>query len=288
MFQKILCATDFSPHSKPAVEQAVRWAELGHARLELLHVLEPTLFTAPELAPLYAEIEAASVRDVEARIAGQARELSARVPGASGRVRLGMPAREILAHVEETKPDLVVVGTDGHGAIARAVIGSVADRILRTCSVPVLVVPSDARAVAPKPKRLVAPTDFSPAARAAIARAVKLADALGAQLTVVHAYEVPGFVERSSDLAKSLRQAMSVEVHAEHPDLIEHATVTTKAREGRAAKVIVAVTEDEHADLVVMASTGRGLLSSMLLGGVTDRVVRTSHVPVLVMRERAS
>lgn len=287
MFRKILCATDFSPRSKPAVEQAARWAELCHAQLELLHVLEPVLFTTPEIAATYAEIEASNLRDLEARIAAEAFDLRARVPGTSGRARLGPPAREILAHVEETKPDLVVLGTDGRGAIARAVLGSVADRLLRTCPAPVLLVPCESRGTG-VPKRIVVPTDFSPTARGAVTRAVEIADALGGSVTVVHAYQVPAFVERDSGLAKNLRTAMALEVDAEHPDVVAHTNVSTKAREGAAAKVIMATIEDERADLVVMSSTGRGLLSSLLLGGVTDRVVRTSRVPVLVTRERAS
>ena len=81
-----------------------------------------------------------------------------------------------------------------------------------------------------------------------------------------------------------MRARLLDELRRAHGPCAIGASVHEHVREGAPAKVIVDVAESTHADLVVIASTGRTLVSSLLLGGVSDRVVRTSHVPVLVLR----
>lgn len=284
MFQRILCPIDFSEKALRALDHAVAWAAHDHAALELVHVIEPLVYAAPELGPMYADLDARATRELEAQMRARVDALRSRVPDVSGRVLHGFAAREIVARASASGADLVVIGTSGAGAVARTILGSVADRVLRSSPAPVLLVPSEGRAVSLVPQRIVAPTDFSPAAKAAVGRARALAAELGAQLEVVHAYQVPGFVERDPALAQSLRSAMALEVHAEHPELVEEKNVRPRGMEGPAPAIIVRVTEEVGADLVLMASSGRGVVSSLLLGGVTDRVVRTSHVPVLVLR----
>jgi len=287
MFQHILCPIDFSKLAERALDHAIAWAEHDKCALELVHVIQPVVYAAPELGPLYSDLDARTARELEDQMRERVKKLRVRVPGVTGHVLRGFPANEITLRAKTSKADLVVMGTSGAGAVARAVLGSVADRVLRSSPAPVLLVPHEGRAVSMIPKRIVAPTDFSPAAKAAVARARALADELGAALDVVHAYELPSVVERDPTLAHALRSAMSVEVHAEHPELVEQPNIRARGMEGPAAATIVRLTEDANADLVLMASSGRGLVSSLLLGGVTDRVVRTSHVPVLVLRPNA-
>jgi len=284
MFKHILCPIDFSKIGERAIEHAVTWAAHDGAALELLHVLSPPMYAGPELATMSLDLDAAVLRELDERMAQQVKTVRARVPGATGRVVRGFPPSEITARAKASHADLIVLGTNGAGALARALLGSVADRVLRTSPVPVLLVPHEGRAVSVIPKHLLAPTDFSSSAKAAVARALSLASELSATLDVVHAYEVPGFVQRDRVLAENLRTAMAAEVRAEHAELTNQARVRVRALEGPTATTIVRLVEDASADLIVMSSTGRGFVSSMLLGGVTDRVVRTAHVPVLVTR----
>ena len=284
MFEHILCPIDFSQIGERAIEHAVTWAERDGAELELLHVVAPPMYVGPELAMMSLDLDATVFRELEARMAQRLKIVQARVRQATGRVVRGLPPAEIVARAMATHADLVVMGTNGAGSFARAFLGSVADRVLRTSPVPVLLVPHEGRTVSVVPKQIVTPTDFSSSARAAVKHALALADELGASLDVVHAYEVPAFVERNAAVAQSLRAAMAAEIRDEHPELAAHANVRTRALEGASAASIVRMVEDARADLIVMSSTGRGFVSALLLGGVTDRVIRTSHVPVLVTR----
>jgi len=198
-------------------------------------------------------------------------------------VSCGFPASLLLERIGAAKADLVVIGTHGRGAISRTILGSVADRLLRTSPAPVMLVPPDGRSVALRPKTIVTPTDFSPPAREALVIALAIAHENDAQLHVVHAYEIPAAVAHDESLARGLRTALSGQIGIEHPELSREANVHTHAREGAAVATILALTEEVKADLVVIASSGRGRVAT-LLGGVTDRVTRTAHVPVLVLR----
>lgn len=285
MFQRILFATDFSAHSQPALDRAIAWGARPGARLELLHVMQPAVYTmAGEVTLSTGDLEDQLFRELEEEMKRLVERVRERVPSATGHVTRGYPGQVIVEHATWSRAELVVMGTDGHGAVARAVLGSVADRVVRSSRVPVMLVPHGGRAVSGLPKAIVAPTDFSTRAHRAIVTTLELASELGADVTLVHAYEVPRFVDRDPSVKAALREAMATQVWEEHPGLRERPRVAALAREGAAAPTIVGLCEEQHADLVAMASTGRGFLSSFLLGGVTDRVVRTSHVPVLVLR----
>jgi len=279
-FRRILCPIDFSVGSERALEHAMAWAAREGSSLELLHVLEPPDFTRGELWTLYLEFEKSLLRKVEDQMEASVRMARVRVPGATGRVIQGRRAAEILAHAGGSGADLVVIGTSGIGAL-RGILGSVADRMLRTSRSPVLLVPSQGRPVSAVPKHIVAATDFSAPSKAGVTRSIALGRELGASVEVVHAYELPRIADPGGHVAIGLRTAMTAEIHEEHPDLAEG---RARAHEGPAAATIVSLADESKADLITIASSGRGLVSKWLLGSVTDRVVRMTDVPVLVWR----
>ncbi len=136
----ILVGIDFSEGSARALEYAAGLAEKLSARLDLLYMLD--------IPPPSWEAALASLDDgdVTQRALEQLRQLrdkivTERVP-AWLHVRPGHAVTGFLAAIEELKPDLVVVGTHGRGALARMLMGSVSERLCRTSTVPVLVVPA--------------------------------------------------------------------------------------------------------------------------------------------------
>jgi nucleotide-binding universal stress UspA family protein len=281
MFRSILVATDFSPGGSHAVEVASKWAEAGSATLDVVHVVSPLITAAVPGTELLEELHAAIQNDAEGKIDDVVARLRPRVR-ATGHVVKGFAQRAIVQAARELKCDLIVVGSSGAGAIDRTLLGSVADRVLRASDRPVLVVPSDT-AVA-LPRVLVAPTDLSPPSEQAVDRALELAMDFAATVEVVHAYEIPLFVGRDSPLVRDLSRTLREGVRSLH-DLGARANLHVV--EGPPAKTIVDVAASTHADLIVMAGSGRGPISSLFLGGVTDRVVRTSHRSVLVLRAAA-
>lgn len=139
---KILHPTDFSDCAAEAQEKAIWLARVLGAELILFHVsLE---------APLYGEglVAMKDVRrlfDAQRKWAGEtleARAAALREAGLTARwlLRVGVPYEEIVRVAEEEAADMIVIGTHGRGGLARFFLGSVADRVIRTASCPVITV----------------------------------------------------------------------------------------------------------------------------------------------------
>jgi universal stress protein A len=141
-FRSILCAVDFSPASRRALEEAADLARRTGTSLALAHV-EPgppardeALF-APPPRPVKREPGAAAALDAWAR------DAEGLVGRPIGKMLLaGKPAQEILRAADVGSFELVVVGTHGRTGIAHAVLGSIAEHVARHARVPVLVVPA--------------------------------------------------------------------------------------------------------------------------------------------------
>lgn len=134
--------TDFSPQSEGAWALARRLALAVEAEVVLVHVFVE--------APLYSEGPFAADRIREVYASGRAWvqeqlrrwEATARAEGLAAKtlLRTGVPYQEIVAAAREEEADLVVIGTHGRGGVDRLLLGSVADRVIRRASCPVLAV----------------------------------------------------------------------------------------------------------------------------------------------------
>ena len=148
-FKKILVPVDVGSGVPAALGVAAAMARAFHASVELFHVWQPpSLINAPLMVmsagldsrPIALEDLArdAATTELKAFVA-HARELG--VSDASGRVGIGNPAHEILS-LAACGYDLIVMGTHGRGGMAHAFLGSVAEKVVRRASCPVLTVRS--------------------------------------------------------------------------------------------------------------------------------------------------
>jgi nucleotide-binding universal stress UspA family protein len=142
-FRRILHATDFSTASTPAFAKALALARQERAELRLVHVMTPPAMFLEDSylsARTFRELQSRARRAVEDRLA----RLLARAKRAGVRagadVREGLPADEILRAARRRRADLIVVGTHGRSGFARAVLGSVAARVVTLARCPVLTV----------------------------------------------------------------------------------------------------------------------------------------------------
>ncbi len=280
----ILCASDFSEASARALDHAAALAEKTGARLVLLHVHEPSVLgVSPELGASYLELDQQIFRSSEERMAARVASLRSRLPTVEGSVVRGFAPRWIVAHADAIEADLVVMATTGHSELVHVLLGSVADRVLRQLRRPLLLVPNDGRAVSAVPRRILVPTDFSEPARAAIREAIAWSGELGSEVEVLHAYDLAAYVLRSPGLADDVRRAVASTVDEELAKIADGRAATARAVESDPQRAILDASEAGGVDLIVMGATGRSAVSAML-GGVTDKIVRASRVPVLVVR----
>jgi nucleotide-binding universal stress UspA family protein len=143
------------------------------------------------------------------------------------------------------------------------------------------------------PTRILLATDGSEEAELAALRAVELADATESELHVVHVGVVPSFLvsypgtlgydgklyEQVLVRSRELLRKQSWRVKAAGGTVAE-----THLRMGAVALEIVALAEELGADLIVMGSRGLGGVRRVLMGSVSDSVVRHAHCPVMIVR----
>jgi len=150
----VICATDFSETSQAVVELAARLAQREGARLHLVHVVENP-FQQPWLTGAegidFAELLRRRIDNAEHELALLAGKLPPPAPSALPSVMIGRPADEIVRHARDYEAELIVIGTHGHDGLQRVLLGSVADRVIRQATCPVLVVPSRSREGSPTP-----------------------------------------------------------------------------------------------------------------------------------------
>lgn len=147
--------------------------------------------------------------------------------------------------------------------------------------------------------RILVPTDFSAPSDAALATAKDLATRFGASLHLVHVLEDPYAVaaysvEALGYLPPGMKETWQHEAEKHLNALLTPAerlqfkATTTVLFSGSAAREIVEHAQDKRIDLIVMGTHGRGGMAHLLLGSVTERVVRTATCPVLTVRGTAT
>lgn len=139
----------------------------------------------------------------------------------------------------------------------------------------------------PEIRRILCPVDFSTPSEKALDFALELADSLGAQVELVHVYQLP--VYALPDGAMMAGPEFTTRVTTElQKSLTELATrsnrkLPTHLVEGVPYREVVRVAEELGADMVVMGTHGRTGIRHLLLGSVAERVVRSARVPVVTV-----
>jgi nucleotide-binding universal stress UspA family protein len=295
-FTHILCPIDFSDVSRHALEHAVMFARWYDAPVTGLFVYSPVFAPAPgpgmyayAAPPVMEQIDrAAYERDVLSFV----RLANAPDIDVSARIEIGLPAQEIVKVATTLPADLVVIGTHGTGGFEHLMLGSIAEKVLRTCPVPVLTVPARARATSKLPfKRVLCPIDFSEPSKTALQLALSIAEEGDADITILHVLDSPAdepLATRHFTVPEFRREYESWardELQALVPDEVrDWCRPTTRVSHGKPYREILGVATEDSADVIVMGVHGRNALDLMLFGSTTNQVVRRATCPVLTVR----
>ena len=137
---RILVPIDFSEHSKNALQYAVQF----QAHLDLLYVVEPTIYPADfsfgqvGFPNIEEELRKRGAEELQALVNNEVKRL---VP-ATATVRTGKPFFEIHEFAREREIDLIIIATHGHTGVEHILFGSTVEKVVRKSPCPVLVVPS--------------------------------------------------------------------------------------------------------------------------------------------------
>ena len=287
----VLAVTDFSDASDEALRQANGYARITDAKLTVLHVV-PDWMRANPLIPDGSPRETDNEVQMEQRALD---DLAARVKEHTGRfgadveiaVRSGAADAAVVRYAEQNGVDLVVVGATGRTGLARLLLGSTAERVVRHAHCSVLVARTS-----PTSNQVLVATDLSEAALPAVERAKLEAELRGAGLHLLH---VMDFSSLGWAVAAGPLGGFSVPIPAaqmaDMRRLAEEAlqglggpNATVHVIEGSPKRGIVATAESLPASLVVVGTHGRTGLARMALGSVAEAVARVAHSSVLVVR----
>ena len=305
----ILVPLDGSPASESAVAVAIAIAHTVGGTVELAHVHGIPRFlsgTAPQDPALDLD-EAEHMREPIAALAQRAtEEHGVRV---TARLLLGPAASMLARHAAERTVRLIVMTTHGRGGLSRAWLGSVADRLVRQGTAPVLLVRPGGGPTAPDwpPARVLVPLDGSPLAEEVLAPLAGLIDASdGVDLVLLYVVEplppldpfpdVAVLVDRAGTSgAQDTANAHSAEAAQAYLDGVAARLLrqsiraqTHVALRESPARAILEYADESQADLIALATHGRGGLERVLLGSVADKVIRGTTASVLVVRPTPS
>jgi nucleotide-binding universal stress UspA family protein len=139
-FKHILVPTDFSVASSAAIELAVTMASKFGAELTLLHVWELPVYPYMELMMLSPALTNSVEKAATECLATKLKEVQSSLPRAKSKLMMGVPWQQIVEVIKESKADLLVMGTHGRRGLEHALMGSVAEKLVRLSPVPVLTV----------------------------------------------------------------------------------------------------------------------------------------------------
>lgn len=288
--RRILVPTDFSPTARAALDLAATLARGFDAEIHVLHVrvlLDDTHLEEQERAEVQRLLTAS---DGSARAAlGRDAEGRDGLAVTTHLVRGISPAETIVETCTSLACDLVVMGTHGRRGVTHALVGSVAEGVVRTTPAPVLTVGPHA---VPPPNRinsLLVSHDFSRHSEDAIRVAAGWASTFAARVTLLHIVEpmiYPEFyaVDVLPEKTMADVRARSEEALREVADRlllgVEH---DVQVESGRAWERIVARATRPDFDLAVIGGRGLSALEHLLLGSVADNVLRRAQLPLLTV-----
>jgi nucleotide-binding universal stress UspA family protein len=272
-FKTIVAAINFSEESSAALRCAQELAQLQHAMLLLIHVIDPVGYAFPEGAPEHVERDKAAKEEL-ARIESEVRQQGIPV---HSRVETGIVCERILLSLRDHKAALVVLGTKAITGAGRAALGLVTRQLLAHSPCPILTVgPEDKK----KPRtfgrwnNVLAATDFSAASLSALHYAQRIACG---HLIVIHSAKCGRHEECPNCLERLRFLAPFDEAHGLPVDHL----VTG----GDPATMIVKAAKKLHPDLIVIGAPSLEHQEHDLEHSTVVKVIAEVSTPVLIVPE---
>lgn len=301
MLRSLMVPLDGSSLSEGSLPLAGEIARASGAAVHLAHVHVPY---EPDhlLGNTQFQFEGVNVEEYDAQhradeeryLSSLSQRFSAEGASADAQVLDGRGiAERLAAHAVDVEADLILMTTHGFTGLNRMWIGSVADEMIRQTPLPLFLLhPTQGAPREPPPIRhVLVPLDGSDLAEHVIGPASELARATGARMTLAHVVAVPQYgtppvlpslsdgrrlpletaLEYLEDLAESLREeGLAVDAHASHGS--------------SPAEELARVAVELDADVIALATHGYGGVKRTLLGSVADKLLRSSPLPLLVIR----
>jgi len=299
MYTKMLIPLDGSKTAEKVLPFARVLAENLKLPIELLGVVD--------IGAMAAHIAADKARYLDALIAEGERSssdylrgIAAKFPGLSVKctVERGKPAEAIIERAATDKGTLITMATHGRSGINRWLLGSIAEKVLRGTGNPLFLVRAnettgmtDGKVTM---KSIIVPLDGSTLAESVLPTVAAVAKVLDLEVILCRAFELPPSAYYGAESYLPDYDALKEQVKDEARSYLDGKAealrekgltkVATELLEGAGAEEIIAYARAHPDSLVAMCTHGRSGVKRWVLGSVTEKVVRHSGDPVLVVR----
>ena len=271
ILKKILVATDFSKSSENTVKNAIEVAKLFESNIVLIHVLPDDIKNDKVKTMIRNAAETqlhAIIKDIE----------EAGVEAEKPLLKYGKHYDKIIQVANKMNVNLIMIGAGEKMKKDTFKLGTTAEKLVRRSDKPVLVVKkgSDLKNV----KSILCPVDFSEESKLALNNAINVARRFNAQLNILgvlelHSRGYKGLKLKWNEIDEIGREDFKEEMDAflENFNLID---VNWKSiiKTGDPAKKILRTIKNKNTDLLIMGSSGKSSFHRMIMGSVTEKVIR--------------
>lgn len=287
-----LVPTDFSDASSCALAHAIKLASGLGGEIHVLHVAEIPTHSVPDLPLDFIDvIESKSMAELN----GQLKQFDSSLPPITKVVRTGVPSKSpaevTLEYARDNEVDVIVMGTHGRRGTRRLLLGSVTEEVIRRSICPVLTVRQQKKAcLIPTIEKILVPIDFSEASERVVEVAEKLALRTGASVTLMHIVDIEfyPFYGLTVDPVQLIeRNMIDISMTKLNDKVLElrkkglHANWETDT--GHPARIVAEYAERNNIDLIVIGSHGRSGFDRMMLGSISEKVIRSAPCPTVVV-----
>lgn len=271
-------------------------AKPGNSEILLVHVSQPSQYYTALVPDAMHTIDISHWRQqAESYLLRITEEMQAEGYTVTPLMTEGDVASTICDVADVQDADLIAMTTHGRSGIEKWVLGSVADRVVRSARQPVFLVrPQENQMPVGSIRRILVPLDGSQLAERALTEAAELAKSNRSEIWLLQSVEFPEYWGEEYAGMHSLPAMISTEEQeiAAREYLLQIAERLTSEQipaqivvtTGHAASAISDVVADNDIDLIVMSTHGRSGLSRWVFGSVAEKVVRLAECPVLLIR----
>lgn len=297
MYKRMLVALDGSQLAERILPYARSFAKALKIPVELLHVIDPETLMPSLVAKhgRYYNVLTAERADQDNYLKGVAASLPEPTT-VDCSVEIGRPAEVIVDRAAAHAGTLIAMATHGRSGVERWLLGSVADKVLHAAANHLLLVRTTEQTKGSEAallERVIVPLDGSETAETVIPHAVELATKMNLEIVLLRACALPTPVYAAEGYAPDLEELWE-QIRKESQEYLDKIgeklrgqeldRVSTVLLEGNAAEKIIDLAHKTPKSLIAMCTHGRTGVGRWVLGSVTDRVVRHSDDPVLVIR----
>jgi universal stress protein E len=280
LIKKILLAHDFSKSSNNVVTTAMELAKVFHSEIVPIHILPDDVVTE-KVKSLLEETATKKLQETIDHLKSEG------VKAGEPILAFGSPHEKIVEAAVDTNANLIVIGSGVNKKGKKFLLGTTTERIIQKSEKPVFVEKED---VPLKVKHILCPVDFSDTSKRALRNAITMAYRFKAELSILSVCELQGSAWFTS---KEDREAENDKRCTEHSNKFDNFLKgfnlsdlkwNKETRRGNPAEEILSAVSEKEIDLLVMGTAGKTGLSRLVIGSVTEKVIREVPCSFLTMK----